>query len=243
LGGLKIFQILEANIARSDVFPVPSAETEGEHQVSVEQSEEVSFQFESRLRRIIRMGTEAGVKMIVSTVISNPLAPPSVLFCPQGLQNLGLPTRFLRPPSVQRITHAALEEQLQLFPECPDLLWVQGLLYERERRIHQVADVLDGLRDADRQPVRADRITNQIIRRTVEEEKGLLVDVNALVRDVGKGIEPAGIFEDAVHLRPDGQRVLAYAMAPVLSMALGATPSRLPTVHQAIIQSGAILPH
>ena len=181
--------------------------------------------------------------MIVSSVISNPLAPPSVLFCPQGLQNLGLPTRFLQPPSIQKIKHGDIEEQLKLFPDCPDLLWIQGLLYERERRIHQMANVLDELRDTDQQPVRANRATNQIIRDIVENEKGWLVDINQLVRDVGKGIEPSGIFEDAVHLRPAGQKVLAYAIAPVLAKALEIPSPSVPTVHQTIVQSGAILPN
>ena len=242
LGGLKTFQLLEANMSRREYFPLPNAETEGLYNVSPEQAEEVRVQFESRLRRILRMAKKEGVPMVVSSVISNPLAPLNTWSCPKALQNLGLSTRFFDIPSVDHINQARIDAQFKLFPDCPDIFWVQGLLYAKEQKAYTMSSKLDEIRDFAKQPVRADRATNQIIQKITKEEKGWFVDVNQLVRTVGKGIEPSGIFEDAVHFKPVGQKVLAFSVAPVLAKAINIPAPHLPTVHQIIVQSGETTP-
>ncbi|MEC7987755.1 MAG: GDSL-type esterase/lipase family protein [Myxococcota bacterium] len=79
-------------------------------------------------------------------------------------------------------------------------------------------DRLKQASDADRIPLRISSDAQAYLR-SIAQEGVTVVDLPNLLADE-QGILPEGLFQDHVHLRPDGHRVVAQALAPFLTKAL-----------------------
>ena len=224
-GASRLYQTLEMVIRGRETLTLPSERNERQYTVGEATRTEIHWRYEERLRHIVSVASSSGVKVVLATLMSNPVAPSMEFSCPEAMKRAGF--RGVRPEAmpVDQLTDANIAAAEAMAPGCRDLQWL------RARRAGDVA-TLDELRDTDPLPVRADRTLNGIIRRVAAETGATLVDVEASARMAGAGLEPSAWFLDPMHLTVDGHdalaRMVAQGVAPLLSLkapALASAPT------------------
>lgn len=214
-GASRLYQALEMLVRGRETLTLPSEANEQQYTVGDATRAEIHWRYEERLRHIVSRASDSGVKVVLSTLMSNPVAPSMEFSCPEAMVRAGF--RSVRPEAlpVKQLTDANIAAAESMAPGCPDLAWL------RARRSGD-AEQLDALRDTDPLPVRADRTLNGIIRRVAAETGATLVDVEAQARMAGGGLEPSAWFLDPMHLTEDGHdalaRMMAQGIASVLSL-------------------------
>ena len=221
LGSSRLFQSLERLIRGRETLTLPSEGNEQKFTVTSDRREEIYWRYEERLRHIVGAAEDRGVPVILSTLMSNGVAPSMEFECPEAMRRAGFPSFRPEALPVGELLEADLVAAEAMSPGCRDLRWL------RARRAGDKAE-LDRLRDEDPLPVRADRRLNAIIRTVASDTGATLVDVDELAREAGNGLEPSAWFLDPMHLTTDGHDALARMVAQGVSEVLNKTPPALP---------------
>jgi tetratricopeptide (TPR) repeat protein len=191
-------------------------------EVADAEKEEARSRFGDNLRAIIAMARGAGVPVVLCTVPSNTSgwAPNHSVFAAgvnaeerrAVLQALGEARRSLeRGQAVAAVD--ALEPARELAPEHAEVLFRLGQAFEALERWEQARGVFVLARDADARPSRAPTSLNETIRRLATELGTLLVDVErAFERRAPHGLLGFELFEDYVHPKPEGHRLIALEL-------------------------------
>ncbi len=224
----RLFQLAQHALLSVDgLIPMSGDALKAAH-ISEARAAEIRGQFESNLRSLVRSARAAGVKVILSTPVSNPLAHPFAYQCPEEIRALGLPTSHESHGAfdLSDLDPEALHAAISRSPTCREIQIFQARLAITTGQPVSGIEQLDALRDENPLPVSADRRTIELIRAIAREEGALLADVAAEFRQAGGGIEPPGWFWDPNHLRKEGHVALAAVVGPVLEGALGLPPSQ-----------------
>ena len=222
LGGSRIFQSLEGLIRGRETLTLPSEGSEGKFTVTAGIRKEIHWQFERRLRHIVASAQDRGVTVVLSTLISNPVAPSMEFVCPEAMRRAGFPSFRPEALPVDELREADIAAAESLSPGCRDLRWL------RARRSGDRA-ALDQLRDDDPLPVRADRALNAVIRSVASETGAVLVDADRMAREAGGGLEPSAWFLDPMHFTVDGHDAIARMVGNAVAGTVGArAPSLAP---------------
>lgn len=223
-GSSRLYQVLESRLRGREVLRLPSASTEGQFEITDRARSEIYWRFRERLRYIVEVAASQGVPTVLTTLMSNPAAPSIEWQCPEAVRRAGITTVRPEAVAVDGLKLADLNAAEALAPGCRDLEWI------RARRDGDRA-TLDGLRDSDPLPVRANRDINAVIRGVSKETGAPLVEVDGFARVAGGGIEPCAWFLDPMHLTVEGHdalaRMVAQGVAPLLAMkppAMAPTP-------------------
>jgi lysophospholipase L1-like esterase len=218
LGGLRLFQLLEVAMRGREIVRFPTPQDDKRFRMTPAIRSAVRQRFKERLGQIVRTLRAANVPVVVSTVISNPVAPSLEWSCPDALKQLGAPHHRAEAFDVTPIPPEAVDAALAETGDCFDLRWLKARL-EPDRKTATAG--LDALRDEDELPVRADRATVELIRHVARQEGAVLVDAAATARQIGQGIEPPEWFNDPVHFSKEGEKAMAAILAPGVAKALG----------------------
>ena len=160
--------------------------------------------------------------VVLSTLISNPVAPSMEFACPEAMRRAGFPSFRPEALPVDELREADIAAAESMSPGCRDLRWL------RARRSGDRA-ALDQLRDDDPLPVRADRALNAIIRSVASETGAVLVDADRMAREAGGGLEPSAWFLDPMHFTVDGHDAIARMVGNAVAGTVGArAPSLAP---------------
>lgn len=183
---------------------------------------------EARLGALLDGLRQAGVPVLLSTVVSNAFFPSVHWECPERLEALGVPASRTAILPVGEVDAAALAAARAEAP-CRDLDQVAARLQWVEDPA-AAAEALQRLRDEDPKPLRAPRRVNAILRELAGDGVEL-VDSAAEFQRLGGGVEPPGWFRDPVHFSEDGHRALAVVLARAAGPLLGRpVQAELPTV-------------
>ncbi|RME23593.1 MAG: SGNH/GDSL hydrolase family protein [Deltaproteobacteria bacterium] len=179
----------------------------------------VLAEYERRMSRIVHQVREAGVPVVLSTVVSNAFFPSVHWQCPERLEALGVtPSRTAILP-LDGVDPDAVEAARAAAP-CRDLDQVAArLMWDRDRAA--AVDLLERLRDGDPKPLRAPRAVNDAIRRIAVQQGAVLADTAREWKRRGGGVEPPLWFRDPVHMSAVGHEALAAAWVPAVAEALG----------------------
>ena len=222
LGGSRLFQSLEGLIRGRETLTLPSEGSEGKFTVTAGIRKEIHWQFERRLRHIVASAQDRGVTVVLSTLISNPVAPSMEFACPEAMRRAGFPSFRPEALPVDRLLESDIAAAESMSPGCRDLRWL------RARRSGD-REALDQLRDDDPLPVRADRALNDIIRSVASETGAMLVDADRMAREAGGGLEPSAWFLDPMHFTVDGHDAIARMVGNAVAGTVGArAPSLAP---------------
>ena len=214
LGALRLFQGLEMVVRGRESLILPSEANEGQFSVDARTRAEIHWRFEERLRHLVSKATTSGVHVVLATLMSNAVAPSMEFECPKAMRRAGFPSFRPEALPVGDLREEDLAAAEAMSPGCRDLQWV------RARRGGD-REALDVLRDTDPLPVRADRALNQVIREVASDTDAVLVDVEAMARSAGGGLEPSAWFLDPMHLTVAGHDALARMTARSISQLLG----------------------
>ncbi len=204
-------QLLGLDVVREDVKNVEGAERA-----------EVLRQFDANLRAILEMARGTGARVVLCTVPSNLSRwAPNQSFFPG---NLGADprravTRLLgeaREALAKGDAAAAvprLEKASSIAPDYAEVQYQLGRAYEALERWDDARAAYVRARDADGAPARATTAINDTIRRVAAQGGAILVDVEqAFVRASPHGLPGFDLFEDYVHPKPEGQRLIAFEL-------------------------------
>ena len=227
LGGSRAYQFLEMSIRGQEQLILPSAGTEGRFEVTEPIRDEINRRFEERLLHIVSRLTEANIPVVLSTLMSNPIAPSVEFSCPDAVFATGFPAGRAEARPVDSLTESDLQKAEAMAPGCRDLDWIRA---RRNPNRSDATTALDELRDSDPIPVRADRSLNAVVRRVAGGSEATLVDVDGFARMAGEGVEPPSWFLDPMHLTVDGHNALARMIGQGVAPLLGLTPPSLPRV-------------
>ncbi len=193
--------------------------------------------FEQNLRDIVRLGQEAGAKVIVSTVASNLKdCPPFASRARTNEQTAAAWQEWSRRAIAARDAEQAgrCEEALKLyegttnhFRDSAEIHFRLGRCLAALGRAQEARSQFEQSRDLDTLRFRADSKLNGIIRRTVTNDAALkLLDAVALVAGHStNGIAGEEVFLEHVHFNFAGNYLLARAYAEQI---LGETTNRTP---------------
>jgi len=205
----RAFELLDASVATLSPEPGPPPGTP-KAAFDAHQRAAAHADFEINLRWIVRAAHDNGTEVVLVTPMSNPLAPPVLWSCADQHQ---LP----RPPITAQLHH--IPEHIP-DTDCADFAWMRGMVAVRDGDMETAARQFDHFRDIDPTPLRADSMMPEIMRRVAASEGAVLVDVAALAKEEGNGIEPPHFFSDPVHLTPQGHRFVADQVAPAVQALL-----------------------
>ncbi len=176
-------------------------------------------EYEARLQRLVHELRDAGVPVVLSTVVSNAFFPSVQWECPERLEALGFsPSRTAILP-LTGVDAAAVEAARAAQP-CRDLDQLAARLWWDSDHAAAV-ELLEELRDLDPKPLRAPRAVNAAIRRIAGEEGAVLADTAREWKWRGEGVEPPLWFRDPVHMSAVGHEALAAAWTEAVADALG----------------------
>ena len=218
----RLFQPLEVLLRGQEKLILPSEGNEKQFTVDAGTRSEIHWRYEERLRHIISKATDQGVPVVVSTLMSNAVAPSMDFSCPEAMDRAGFPPGPPEAIPVDKISPADIAAAEAISPGCRDIRWL---------RARQTGDkaMLDQLRDEDPLPVRGGRPLNEIIRRVADETDATLIDVDKMAREAGGGLEPTPWFLDPMHLTIEGHDALARMMAQAIAPLVNKPPPALPT--------------
>ena len=219
LGGSRAYQFLEMSIRGQERFVLPSPSTEGQFEVGPLVRDEINRRFEERLLHIVNSLSEANIPVVLSTLMSNPIAPSMEFACPEAMVVAGFSAGRPEAIAVGSLKESDLQKAEAMAPGCRDLAWIRA---RRNPNRALAMTQLDELRDTDPIPVRADRVTNGIVRRVAYQTGATLVDSDGFARMAGDGIEPPSWFRDQMHLTVAGHdalaRMIGQGVAPLFAL-------------------------
>jgi len=225
----RLFQLAQQALLSVDgVVPMSGNALQAAH-INPERSADIRSRFEDNLRTVVRTARAAGVNVVLTTPVSNPLAHPFAYQCPEEIRALGLPTSHESHGAfdLSKLEAESLQAAISRSPNCRELQIFQSRFEVAAGQGTSGLERLDALRDQNPLPVSADRKTVERIRVLAQEEGAWLADAAAEFRRAGGGIEPPGWFWDPNHLRKEGHVSLAAVVAKTLEKALRLPPSTL----------------
>ena len=117
------------------------------------------------------------------------------------------------------LTSRQIQSAIDLAPDCPDVLYLKGILLLREGKRDEAWRALSYARDHEPFSLRASSGIVGAVRQVADEEDLPLVDWEAWLRT---GDQQTRYFTDNVHLQPDAHKALAKLMAPAVKAAIKA---------------------
>ena len=214
LGSSRLFQALEMAIRGRETLTLPSEDSEGQFTVSERTRKEIQWRFAERLNHIVSKAQANGVRVVMTTLMSNAVAPSMEFECPEAMRRAGYPSFRPEALPVRDLRDADIDAAEVMSPGCRDLIWL------RARRAAD-REMLDRLRDRDPLPVRAGRSLNETIRSVASQTGAVLVDVDRMARAAGGGLEPSAWFLDPMHLTVDGHDALARMVGEAVASLVG----------------------
>jgi tetratricopeptide (TPR) repeat protein len=186
------------------------------------EAEEVSQRFEDNLRAIVELARQSGVAVVLCTVPSNlsGWVPNQSRFGP-GVAGDDRPHVLAlleqgRAALLNGDAPAAasvLERAHELAPDYAEVSYVLGRAYEQLGRWDAARRAYEQARDSDAQPSRAPTGLNETIRRVTADLGVTLVDVErAFEAAAPHGLLGFNLFEDYVHPKPEGHRLIALEL-------------------------------
>jgi tetratricopeptide (TPR) repeat protein len=207
--------------------------------ISPDEAEEVRRRFEENLRAIVELARLADVTVVLCTVPSNlsGWAPNASRFSsnvsaadrPQVQSLLDQGRRALERGD-PALAASLLESAADLAPGYAEVSYLIGQAYERLGRWDEARAAFSRARDSDAQPARAPAALNDAIRDVAADLKVTLVDVERAFESVAPhGLLGFNLFEDYVHPKPEGHRLIALELwTRVLEDGLIAPPRTAP---------------
>jgi lysophospholipase L1-like esterase len=181
------------------------------------------------LRAMVELAQAAGVPVVLSTVASNPFAPPVAQDCPEVFDALGLDRPMLGSEHRPLDLAGLRPEQTQdLDLDCIQARYLHGRALWDAGRHAEAREHLDAARDLETLPMRADRAMNEDLRALAEQTGVALVDADRAFRARGLGLEPPTWMADVLHPNAAGHQALAALFAPETARLLGRPDPRLP---------------
>lgn len=218
LGQSRVFELLEAAWRGRDERPVVVQWDSQQTRLGPAERAQIVDEFERRTAALLDGLRQAGIPVLLSTVVSNAFFPSADGQCPERVRALGLEPTRMAVVSLKELDPAALEAALA-DQECAELrLFEARLRWATEPRL--AAAQLRALRDQDAMPLRAPSEINERIRGLVGEGVHL-VDAAAVFQELGGGVEPPGWFRDPVHFNGQGHAALAALLARSAAPLLG----------------------
>ena len=234
LGSSRLYQALEMGIRGRETLTLPSEGNEGKFTVSDDTRKEIRWRFAERLSHIVSKAEAAGVRVVLATLMSNPVAPSMEFACPDAMRRAGFPSFRPEALPVRDLKASDIAAAEAMSPGCRDLAWLRA-------RRGADRETLDTLRDKDPLPVRAGRALNETIRSVASETGAVLVDVDRMARAAGGGLEPSAWFLDPMHLTVDGHDALARMVGASVATLVGVTapdPVRAPEIERDLAGCG-----
>lgn len=221
LGHSRVFELLEASWRGREEKQVIVQWDSRDMAIGEAEKKAVLADFQRRMSALLYGLVEAGIPVLLSTVVSNAFFPSVHWECPERLEALGVrPSRTAILPlsgvDPAKVAAAAAEAP------CRDLDQLAARLQWAEDPQGAAAALLS-LRDSDPKPLRAPSQVNEVIRELVGPGV-TLVDTAAAFQEAGQGVEPPLWFRDPVHFSTDGHRALAVLLARSAAEVLGRSP-------------------
>lgn len=226
LGHSRLFELLEAGLRGREERTMTQHFAVAEVSLSDGQRAAAIADFEDRLGQLVGGLTEAGLPVVLSTVVSNPAFPSVQWRCPDLMRSLGAEPSHRAVVDLSAVDSAALAAAREQSP-CADLdlVWARRAFDAGDAE--QAVEMLERLRDEDPVPLRAPRATNAAVRRVADAHGVPVVDVAAEFRKRGGGVEPPGWFKDQVHVNELGELALAAAFAVAVTREAGGAVTEL----------------
>ncbi len=196
--------------------------------VSEDERAEARARFEENIRAILDLADAAGVTVVLCTVPSN-----RSRWAPNGSQydsGLGLDARLEISDVIDQaeaaldaspvegreaieLASAALEQARSIAPGNAQVHYTLARSYEALERWDEARAAFILARDLDGSPWRAVSAINDTLRRVAEERDVLLVDVErSFEAEAEHGLLGFNLFEDYVHPKPEGHRLIAFEL-------------------------------
>ena len=109
-----------------EILTLPSEMNEDQYTVDDSTRAEIYWRFEERLRHIIAEANHQEVKVIVSTLMSNPVAPSMEFSCPEAVRRAGYRGTRPEPLPVAQLAEPDIAAAEKLSPQCRDLRWIRA---------------------------------------------------------------------------------------------------------------------
>ena len=234
LGSSRLYQALEMGIRGRETLTLPSEANEGKFTVSDRTRREIRWRFAERLSHIVSKAEAAGVRVVLATLMSNPVAPSMEFACPDAMRRAGFSSFRPEALPVRDLKESDIAAAEAMSPGCRDLDWLRA-------RRGADREALDTLRDDDPLPVRAGRALNETVRSVASETGAVLVDVDRMARAAGGGLEPSAWFLDPMHLTVDGHDALARMVGASVAALVGVNapdPVRAPEIERDLAGCG-----
>lgn len=179
----------------------------------------LEIDYRSNLRWMIYQVKQAGATPVLIT----PASPLDGWFSPQPSCPTVIPasawarrgdTFYLAP---LQFSNQQIANAMQAAPDCPDVMFLSGILLLRQGHREEGWRALARARDLEPMSLRASSGIVGAVRQVADEEGVPLVDWEAWLRT---GDQMSRWFTDNVHLQPDAHTALARLAAPTVKKAI-----------------------
>ncbi|MCG8455644.1 MAG: hypothetical protein MI919_05130, partial [Holophagales bacterium] len=233
LRALRVGQLLDAGLGRA-AGPGRPTGWQGmahftEHRVAAAdpELERVYAHFEANLTQLLRRARSAEVPVLVSTVGVDLFdTPPFAASPPEGLSAAEAEAFSRSIAAVARATVAragagarldALAPASRLDRDHAEVAYLEGRARLEQGLVEEGRARLEQARDADTLRFRADTRIGEILRRVAASPGAILVDAERRLKEASaRGAPGSDLFWEHVHLRPEGNRIVAEAILEAL---------------------------
>lgn len=185
------------------------------------QRDVLEIDYRSNLRWMVYQVKQAGAVPILIT----PASPLDGWFsqtpsCSDAVPNsawVSVRNQWVLTPSM--LTSQQIQSAINQAPDCPDVMYLRGILLLREGKRDEAWRALAQARDHEPLSLRASSGIVGAVRQIADEEGVPLVDWEAWLRT---GSQQTRWFTDNVHLQPDAHIALAKLATPTVKAAIAA---------------------